>query len=200
MALDLARMPALARSAVAPAIPPNVIELMRIAAESPKACEDAVAATGEPVEALVEASRFYLQHVLFRPDADSYRILGLQPDASRATARNHMRWLLQWLHPDRNSGLEAIYAERVLKAWRQISGSVATGAPNGSGPATRRLSGHAAIRIPWIKIPLPRRRKRFGWAFAVWVVPAGLVVAFAVLCSTIYFFGPEQTAAMIGMP
>ena len=73
---------------------------------------------------MIEASRFYLQQVLFRPDADCYRILGIEPTASRATARSHMRWLLQWLHPDRNhNSWDAVYAERVLKAWREVSAS-----------------------------------------------------------------------------
>src|SRR5215469_18277709 len=129
LALDLARMPALARRSVV-ALPPNVIELMRIAAANPEACRDAVAQTGEPRHVVIEAARFYLQQVLFRPDADCYRILGIQPTASRATAREHMRWLLEWLHPDRNNNnsWDVVYAERVLKAWREVSaanGSVA---------------------------------------------------------------------------
>src|SRR6516162_3810517 len=122
LALDLARMPALARSSVAPPLPPNIIELMRIAAASPEACEAAAAQTGEPSLVLIEAARFYLQQVLFRPDADCYRILGIKPATSRATAREHMRWLLEWLHPDRNNNSwDAVYAERVLKAWREVS-------------------------------------------------------------------------------
>ena len=124
LAIDLTRMPALARTNVLPALPPNIIELMRIAAGSPEACEAAVAKTGEPTAVVIEAARFYLQHVLFRPEADCYRILGVEPNASRATARSHMRWLLQWLHPDRNhNGWDAVYAERVLKAWRELSSS-----------------------------------------------------------------------------
>src|SRR6516225_5122421 len=97
LALDLARMPALARTSVVPALPPNIIELMRIAAASPEACQAAVAKTGEPAAVVIEAARFYLQQVLFRPGADSYRILGIETAASRETARSHMRWLLEWL-------------------------------------------------------------------------------------------------------
>jgi hypothetical protein len=109
LALDLARMPALARTSAISAIPSNIIELMRIAAECPEACQVAVAQTGEPAPVVIEAARFYLQQVLFRPEADCYRILGIEPGAPRATARNHMRWLLQWLHPDRNhNGWDAV--------------------------------------------------------------------------------------------
>src|SRR6516165_11807351 len=124
LALDLARMPTLARSSVVLPLPPNIIELMRIAAASPEACQVAAAKTGNPTSVLIEAARFYLQQVLFRADADCYRVLGIAPTASRATARNHMRWLLEWLHPDRNkNSWDAVYAERVLKAWREVSGS-----------------------------------------------------------------------------
>ena len=90
----------------------------------PEACEAAVANSGEPATVVIEAARFYLQQALFRPEADSYRVLGIDPGASRATARNHMRWLLEWLHPDRNNNSwDAVYAERVLKAWREVSAS-----------------------------------------------------------------------------
>src|SRR5262245_9447020 len=135
LALELSRMPALARTSVLPPLPPNIIELMHIAAASPVACELAVAATGEPTPGVIEAARFYLQHLLFRPDADCYRILVIEPNASRATARSHMRWLLQWLHPDRNrNSWDAVYTERVLKAWREVSASNAeVSASNGSG-------------------------------------------------------------------
>src|SRR5215469_116978 len=123
-ALDLARMPGLTRSSVVLPLPPNIVELMRIAAASPEACQAAVAQTGEPTPVVIEAARFYLQQVLFRPGADCYRILGIEPTASRSTARNHMRWLLEWLHPDRNgNSWDAVYAERVLKAWREVSNS-----------------------------------------------------------------------------
>src|SRR5215831_12637325 len=94
LALDLARMPVLARSPIVPPLPANIVELMRIAAASPEACQGAVAVTGEPTSVVIEAARFYLQQVLFRPGADCYRILGIEQTASRATARDHMRWLL----------------------------------------------------------------------------------------------------------
>src|SRR6516225_6815942 len=130
-ALDLARMPGLMRSSVVLPLPPNIIELMRVAAAAPEACQAAVAQTGEPTSVVIEAARFYLQQVLFRPDADCYRILGIKPTASRAMARDHMRWLLEWLHPDRNNNSwDAVYAERVLKAWREVS------AANGSAAET----------------------------------------------------------------
>jgi hypothetical protein len=198
LALDLARMPALARTSVVLPLPPNIIELMRIAAASPEACQVAATTTGEPTAVLIEAARFYLQQVLFRADADCYRILGIEPTASRATARDHMRWLLEWLHPDRNNNSwDAVYAERVLKAWREVSASNGSAArpsfslARASSNKKRRRS--QTTRLPWIERPLERRslamRSPYR-AFVLWVVPAGLAVIFLALWSANVFLRP----------
>ncbi len=200
LALDLARMPTLARTSVAPPVPPNVIELMRIAADSPEACQAAVAQTGEPKRVVIEAARFYLQQVLFRPDADCYRILGIEPTVSRATARDHMRWLLEWLHPDRNNNSwDAVYAERVLKAWREVSnGSAARSssslmhATSNNAASNKKQRGRIrAIRLPWIERPVGRQsltiRSPYR-ALILWAVPTGLVmIIFLALWSTDVF-------------
>ena len=103
---------------------------MRIAAGSPEVCQLASKATGQPPAVLIEAARFYLQQVLLRPDADPYRVLGLPPGASRELARRHLRCLLQWLHPDVNRDWDSVYAERVLKAWREVSANINSGPSN----------------------------------------------------------------------
>lgn len=204
LALDLARMPALARTSVTPPIPSDVVDLMRIAAAHPQACQDAAAKTGEKPVVLIEAARFYLQQVLFRPDADSYRILGLDAAASRVTARSHMRWLLQWLHPDRNSNMDAVYAERVLKAWRLVSANEPPPVEPIEQPHARPRSGRrretdaASFRVPWIELPRKRRAsllRRLARAL-IWGVPTDLALIFLVLCSAIYYWGPEQIAAL----
>jgi hypothetical protein len=160
-ALDFVRMPALARNAVAAALPPNIVELMRIAAACPEACEAAVANSGVAAPAVIEAARFYLQQTLFRPEADCYRVLGIDPGASRATARNHMRWLLEWLHPDRNNNSwDAVYAQRVLKAWREVSASPDSsikGWESRSWRGTANRQNVEPVWLPWIARPVKRR-------------------------------------------
>jgi hypothetical protein len=194
-ALDFARVPALARNAVAPTLPPNIVELMRIAAGSPEACEAAAANSGVPAAAAIEAARFYLQQTLFRPEADCYRILGIDPGTSRATARDHMRWLMEWLHPDRNrNSWDAVYAERVLKAWREVSaaqggasqGAASHGAaiklrqspPNGSSRATTKMANIKAIRLPWIARPVRRRSPAMRGIIMCLAVPRTLMFIF----------------------
>ena len=63
-----------------------------------------------------------------------------------------MRWLLQWLHPDRNNNSwDAVYAERVLKAWREVSASDGSAAKPSYSLARassnkKKRGGIAAIR------------------------------------------------------
>jgi hypothetical protein len=192
LALDLARVPALVRTSGAPPIPADIVEIMRIAAAHPQACQDAESSTGEPATVLIEAARFYLQQVLFQPGADCYRILGIDPAASRTTARDHMRLLLQWLHPDRNGNWDAVYAERVLKAWHEVSSA---------GNASEQIAGIRAaavgrgqrdgefvsVRFPWIEYP---KRSGFRGAplrvFIVWMLPVGLLIVVLALWSSVY--------------
>src|SRR6516164_8364615 len=198
LALDLARMPTLARSSVVLPLPPNVIELMRIAAASPEACQIAAAKTGEPIAVLIEAARFYLQQVLFRADADCYRVLGIAPTASRATARDHMRWLMEWLHPDRNNNSwDGVYAERVLKAWREVSGASGSAAkPNvpvaRTSSATKKRGDIRVVRLPWIERPVEHWSigRPFRHKLILWVVPTGLLVIFLALWSANVFLQP----------
>ncbi|MEI9805537.1 MAG: J domain-containing protein [Pseudolabrys sp.] len=141
-------------------LPPDILDVIRIAAESPEACQEATLATGRPGPELVDAARFYLQQVLFREDADAYRILGIKAGDSRASARAHMRWLLRWLHPDRNGGWDAVYAKRIVQAWREVSNDSVT--PRVSHPVadagkinTRRngVRHRNSVRLPWIAQP-----------------------------------------------
>jgi hypothetical protein len=199
LALDLARMPALARTSAVPPLPPNIVELMRIAAASPEDCRTAVAQTGEPRHVVIESARFYLQQVLFRPDADCYRILGIQPAASRATAREHMRWLLEWLHPDRNNNnnsWDTVYAERVLKAWREVSnGSAAkpnVALPRASSDQNKNRRSRP-IRMAWIERPVQGRSLAIRTpyrAFVLCAVPIGLVIIVLALWSANVWLQP----------
>ena len=157
LALDLARMPALAHAIEKPALPADIIEVMRIAAGAPEVCQLASQATGRPPAVLIEAARFYLQQVLLRPDADAYRVLGLPPGASRELARRHMRCLLQWLHPDVNRDWDSAYAERVLNAWREVSANISNPSNSRSdvsiGPGSKAPLECGPRRMPWIKKP-----------------------------------------------
>ena len=76
------------------------------------------------------------------------------PNADRAVIRAHLRLLLTWLHPDKNSSAwHAPFARRVIAAWRQID----------SGLEDEQPRGWLAHRVPWIASPLEATRQRSRW-------------------------------------
>jgi hypothetical protein len=120
-ALALAKAPAERHALRQRALPDGIETLIQIAGGGgADALAKAAAHTGESPERIVEAARFYLREVLFFPDADAYRLLGVSPDADAARIRSHHRLLQQWLHPDRCSDEDAVFAARVNVAWDQL--------------------------------------------------------------------------------
>lgn len=102
-------------------LPEGIGQVIRLAAGEAAAVAAAVESTHAPRGALLDASVFFLQQILFAPTADSYRVLGSSPDAPQERLRENYRWLMKWLHPDRNQdGWEAVYADRVNVAWQDL--------------------------------------------------------------------------------
>ena len=119
-ALACLRAPSLVRAALARPLPDMQL-LLRVAADEQGVREACAQATGETAERVAEAAVFFVQQVQFVPDADSYRVLGVSRDADDAVIKTHHRWLVRWLHPDRNPDpWEAAYADRVNRAWQDL--------------------------------------------------------------------------------
>jgi hypothetical protein len=53
-------------------------------------------------EQMKQASQFYLQKLLTTAGDDKHRKLCLDYGATPSQIKDHKRWLLKWLHPDRN--------------------------------------------------------------------------------------------------
>jgi hypothetical protein len=126
IALQLYRQPALARKVRRNSLPPRVLSVIRIAAGSEEELAIDADHTPEEIQDIREAAIFFLQNCLFQSGGDSYRMLGVEHDATVEEIRQHKRWLLKWLHPDlsRNTW-EAAYLQRVLAAWQDIVGDAA---------------------------------------------------------------------------
>ena len=103
-------------------LPAGMDGLLGIAAGAmPDALADAVRTFGEPEARIREAAQFYVREVLFFPQADAYRVLGVAADASDASIKAHHRLLQHWLHPDRlHNEDDAIFASRVNVAWNRL--------------------------------------------------------------------------------
>ena len=101
--------------------------------------------------------------------------------------REHMRWLLEWLHPDRNSSdWESVYAERVIEAWREAKAGVLpdTAHPPSAAPEPDPSPGSQTSRrrlrapIRWIPVPLDPPPRRFRATIRIGA--AVLIVSLAV--------------------
>ena len=103
-------------------LPAGMDGLLGIAAGAmPDALAEAARTFNEPEARIREAAQFYVREVLFFPQADAYRVLGVAADASNTSIKAHHRLLQHWLHPDRlHNEDDAIFASRVNVAWNRL--------------------------------------------------------------------------------
>ena len=120
-AIDAFRAPALYLRLREHKLPEDMLLLLRIAAGDSQAIELGESMSSETASAVKEAAVMFIQHLMFYPGSSSFRVLGVEPSASDAQIKEHYRWLVRWLHPDRNADeWDAVYAERVTLAWQDL--------------------------------------------------------------------------------
>jgi hypothetical protein len=121
VAIDLLHLPSRVRQIRSGPLPENVLILLRIAAGDEETTREAIALVGRSRENVHKAAAFFIEQILLSPDADSYRVLGATPEATRDELRRNMALLLRWLHPDLDrQGERSIFARRVTRAWEQL--------------------------------------------------------------------------------
>jgi hypothetical protein len=120
-ALAYHRAPALLSGAQARPLPEGVITLLRLAGGDQALARQCAEASGETEAQVLAAATFFIQQVMFAPGGDSYRVLGVEADADDTRIKEHYRWLVRWLHPDRNTDdWDNVYADRVNVAWQDL--------------------------------------------------------------------------------
>lgn len=121
IAIDLLHVPSQVRLIRSEPLPDGVLALLRIAAGDDEAERAAIALTGRSRDTVRHAAAFFIEQILFAPDADSYRVLGADAQASAVELRRHVALLLRWLHPDLDPGGErSIFIGRVTGAWNNL--------------------------------------------------------------------------------
>ena len=105
-------------------LPAGVDKLLRLASgaspEETGIVPDAALRPGE----LAAAARFFVEQVLLAHDADHYRLLGVNRDASLDQIKEHHRLLMRMFHPDRDNGIDpevkAAHAGRINLAYNAL--------------------------------------------------------------------------------
>lgn len=162
LALALYRAPAQRFALRDRALPADIGGVIRLASGNPELLRQAAGVLCEPESVVLEAVRFYLQQVLFDPDADAYRVLGLEKNAPHERIREHYLWLQRWVHPDRRGNdWVALYSTRVNGAWNQLRNQTAREdydrAQPSAEPQTHVLKQHDVhqpVGGVWMPIPV----------------------------------------------
>ncbi len=156
VALDLLHLPTQIRHAREAPLPDGITELLRIATGDRQAIRNAAQATKRPQEDITQAAAFFIEQILLAHDADSYRTLGVNPDADSSELRRNMTLIMKYLHPDLDKNAErAIFITRVTKAWNDLK------TPRKRAEYDRRLQTQTRpTRKNSTKAPLPRKNSR----------------------------------------
>lgn len=121
LAIDLMHVPSQVRFLRSEPLPDGVLMLLRVAAGDEEADRTAIELTGRSRETVRHAATFFIEQILFAPEADSYRVLGSGPQASASELRRNAGLLLKWLHPDLDPrGERSIFVGRVTAAWNDL--------------------------------------------------------------------------------
>lgn len=171
LALDLRNVPSLVRRVRSEPLPEDVLLLLQIAAGDPCAEQKAVALVDRPIAEIREASKFFIEQILFAPESNSYRVLGATPDSSTADLRRNMILLMRWLHPDAGEGGERhIFAGRVTSAWEDLKTPQRRAAYDSRIADSAKYSSRhrkSPIKLSPIRVVKPRtivpRRKPLGF-------------------------------------
>jgi hypothetical protein len=145
MALEALSRPDIVPRQMRRPLPSDLIELIRCAAGDRETIERVAAERDISENSLIEASKFFLHHVINSGGNDNYRTLGLAKTAGKEDVREHRRWLLKWLHPDRNpSKWEATLFLKVEKAANTLLSSDAVAVV----PETTRMRSRSDKKRP----------------------------------------------------
>jgi DnaJ domain len=148
LAIEIVHVPSQVRLVRSGPLPDGVSLLLRIAAGDAEAEQAAALSTERPRELVRKAAAFFIEQILLSADADSYRILGVHPNAPDTELRRNMALLLKWLHPDLNrAGVRAVLARRVTTAWEAVKTPQRRAAyDNARSLAARQMARSATAR------------------------------------------------------
>jgi hypothetical protein len=121
LALDLLHVPSRVRQVRMDPLPQGVAFLLRIAAGDSSALREASRTTDRSAEVIRNAAAFFIEQILLAAEANSYRVLGANSNATSSELRHHMALLMKWMHPDSaQEEPQSIFVNRVTMAWDDL--------------------------------------------------------------------------------
>lgn len=141
-------------------LPSGMLTLIKLAATTPEDVRTLVADETAEQLPVRDAAIFYLQQILSNAQ-DDLRQLALNDDATLQDVKDHKRWLLKWLHPDRNpNSWESALFHRVNAASARLEASLREGVPELKSVART----HSRRRTPgnW-QVAQRRVARTVGW-------------------------------------
>jgi hypothetical protein len=157
IAVDLLHVPSQVRLVRSEPLPDGVLTLLRIAAADEDAAQSAAVLMDRSAEVIGKAAMFFIEQILFAPDADSYRVLGTGPQATPSELRRNVALLMRWLHPDLDRrGERSVFIGRVTTAWNNVK------TPERRAAYDELLARHAQTRKSHGKAKKSRRRRSDG--------------------------------------
>lgn len=169
-------------------LPHGIIDVMKAAAGDDETLQKFADSKGMVADIVKQAAQFYLRQVLTSAGNDPHRKLALDRGALPAVIRDHKRWLLKWLHPDRNPNKwESILFAQVSEAALKLE-QVGAGA---SPVVTLTASQRAAKSRPQRYRPVTRSKRAVVVSVLKYVA---FVMAVAALTLTAVESGIYQNA------
>jgi hypothetical protein len=160
-ALEAYRRPQAMRGIMRAPLPRGMLLAIKLAAAAPEEVERLFRSESAEALPLREAAAFYLQQLLTGA-TDDYRQLALAPGAGLQEVKEHKRWLLKWLHPDRNgNSWESALFQRVAASAARLETALRDGVR--PLPAPRHGERRHRKRPGSWQVAQRRVRESAGW-------------------------------------
>jgi hypothetical protein len=200
-------------------LPQDYLDLIKISAGDHETIEALMNRYNVNEDELRSAAVFVLNYVISRAGGDNFRILGLPKYAGREDIRIHKRWLLKWLHPDRNhNAWESVLFRKVSDAAKGVEDAKFPEPQNGNVAYAEKIVGNSSDQRNNSAIAAKHRRSgafrafaetgtnhfrgrvrttHFGWLFKRalrrFVLALSIVAVIAALVTLARYFFPSAT-------
>lgn len=199
-ALEMARQPKQLTRQAPHTLPPDILNVIKCAAGDENTLAKSALERNTTQDCIRDAARIYLQHIVTHSNGSDRMVLGLPSGATAADIREHKRWMLKWLHPDRNpSKWETNLFHRVKEASERLeNGAAHEPIEKKQEHAFQRRRRQAGVKvIARQRPPLPKsgfqpQRLRKRDILRLILGPAILALCVAAITSFVWFrFGPR---------